>query len=100
MVPYFLSQHPLSTRGKSISKVKGQPGGIPFVLSATPYVFSPVCMCFSNESVCISLSLCVHKKIWSHQFIELSIAGLLPVVFTSLSSYSMSKHLFRKQKVK
>lgn len=31
MVPYFLSQHPLSSRGKSIPKVKGQPEGIPFV---------------------------------------------------------------------
>lgn len=57
MVPYFLSQHPLSSRGKSIPKVKGHPGGIPFVLSAMPYMFSPVCVCFCNESLCISVSL-------------------------------------------
>lgn len=31
-VPYFLSQHPLSSRGKSIPGVKGHAGGILFVL--------------------------------------------------------------------
>lgn len=38
MVPYFLSQHPLSSWGKSIPKVKGHSGGIPFVLSHAIYV--------------------------------------------------------------
>lgn len=33
-VPYFLSQHPLSSRGKSIFGVKGHTGGILFVLSS------------------------------------------------------------------
>lgn len=39
-VHYFLSQHPLSSRGKSIPKVKGHPGSIPFVPSPMPYMFS------------------------------------------------------------
>lgn len=43
-VPYFLSQHPLSSRGKSIPKVKGHPGGIPFVPSAMPYMLNLVSM--------------------------------------------------------
>lgn len=37
---YFLSQHPLSSRGKSIPKVKGHPRSIPFVPSPMPYMFN------------------------------------------------------------
>lgn len=57
MVPYSLSQHPLSSWGKSIPKVKGLPGGIPFVLFATPYMFSPVCavLAVMKASTLISL---------------------------------------------
>lgn len=44
MVPYFLSQHPLWSWGKSIPKVKGQPGGIPFVLPASLRVCVFVCV--------------------------------------------------------
>lgn len=40
MVPYFLSQHPLSSRGKSIPKVEGHSGGIPLVQPC-------VCVCVS-----------------------------------------------------
>lgn len=50
MMPYFLSQHPLSSRGKSIPKVKGHPGGIPFVLSALLCTFGPECV-----YVCVSV---------------------------------------------
>lgn len=53
MVPYFLSQHPLSSRGKSIPKVKGQPRGIPFVLPAVPCVF---------DSATAFLLLCESKQ--------------------------------------
>lgn len=43
-VPYFLSQHPLSSRRKSTPKVKGHPGGISFVLSSC--MFSTLDGCF------------------------------------------------------
>lgn len=48
-VPYFLSQHPLSSRGKSTPKVKGHPEGISFVLSAVPYVFNHGWMSFFSR---------------------------------------------------
>lgn len=47
MVPYFLSQHPLSSRGKSIPKVEGHSGGIPFVQPC-------VCVCFY---LCLAFSV-------------------------------------------
>lgn len=57
-VPYFLSQHPLASRGKSIPKVKGQPGGIPFVLSARPYKSS-----LPKRCVCMWVHLHLQSKL-------------------------------------
>ncbi len=108
MVPYFLSQHPLLSRGKSIPKVKGHPGGIPFVFYAMPYMFSPmqgVCFCLPWKSV--HFSLCAHQNIWSHWFfLELTQVWVLDSAVVSLlcsisfaARNSMTGNPSRKRKV-
>lgn len=63
MVPYFLSQHPLSSRGKSIPKVKGHPGGIPFVFSLPCRICSALRGVFlSIMKACAFLSFCCSPK--------------------------------------
>lgn len=63
MVPYFLSQHPLSSQGKSIPKGQGSPWRH-FFCSQCHAVYVQPCVC-ACVHVSLALSPLVHKNVWS-----------------------------------